>query len=55
MVLGNKKMRERLTLLLQQATANSECPEEFRNAANESIEKQNDAEETKRLAPVLRL
>ena len=54
MVLGNKKMRERLTLLLQQATANSECPEEFRNAANEWIEKQNDAEETKRLAPVLR-
>ena len=54
MVLGNKKMKERVTMLLGEATANEECPAEFKALAEEWIEKQNDAEETKRLAALLK-
>ena len=52
MVLGNKKMKERVVLLLQQASENA--PEEFKADAVEWIEKKEDAEETKRLAAILK-
>jgi pyruvate-ferredoxin/flavodoxin oxidoreductase len=54
MVLGNKKMKERVTMLLREATADEKCPAEFKELAEEWIEKQNDAEETKRLAALLK-
>ena len=54
MVLGNKKMRERLALLLSQAAANESSPEEYKALAKEWIEKQDDADETKRLAELLK-
>lgn len=54
MVLGNKKMKERVGMLLREATANEQCPVEFKALAEEWIEKQNDAEETKRLAALLK-
>ena len=54
MVLGNKKMKERVVMLLNEATANENCPEEFKALAAEWIEKKEDAEETKRLAALLK-
>ncbi len=54
MVLGNKKMKERVAMLLQEATANAQCPEEFKALAAEWIEKKDDADETKRLAELLK-
>ena len=54
MVLGNKKMKERVAMLLQEATANAQCPEEFKTLAAEWIEKKDDADETKRLAELLK-
>ncbi len=54
MMIGNKKMRERVQLLLQKTTRRDDCPEEFLQLAVEWIAKQNDAEETKRLAPLLK-
>jgi pyruvate-ferredoxin/flavodoxin oxidoreductase len=52
MVLGNKKMKERVTMLLQQASENA--PEEFKALAAEWIEKKEDADETKRIAAELK-
>ena len=54
MVLGNKKMKERVSILFQQAIESEHTPAEFKAAAQEWIEKQNDAEDTKRLAAVLK-
>ena len=54
MVLGNKKMKERVTMLLNEATADEKCPAEFKALAQEWIEKKEDAEETKRLAEALK-
>ena len=54
MALGNKKMKERVAALLQEATAHEDCPEEFKALAAEWIEKRNDADETKRLAGLLK-
>ncbi len=54
MVLGNKKMKERVSMLLREATADENCPAEFKSLAEEWIEKQNDADETKRLAALLK-
>ena len=54
MVLGNKKMKERVSILFKQAIESEHTPAEFKAAAQEWIEKQNDAEETKRLAAVLK-
>ena len=54
MVLGNKKMKERVAMLLQEATANAQCPEEFKALAAEWIEKKDNADETKRLAELLK-
>ncbi len=54
MALGNKKMKERVAKLLQEATTNENCPAEFKALAAEWIEKKNDADETKRLAALLK-
>jgi len=54
MALGNKKMKERVAKLLCEATAFEECPEEFKALAQEWIEKRDDADETKRLAALLK-
>ena len=54
MVLGNKKMKERVAMLFTKAIENEGTPAEFKAAAQEWIEKQNDADETKRLAAVLK-
>ena len=54
MVLGNKKMKERVSILFKQAIESEHTPAEFKAAAQEWNEKQNDAEETKRLAAVLK-
>ena len=54
MVLGNKKMKERVALLLKEATSHEECPAEFKALAAEWIEKKDNADETKRLAEQLK-
>ncbi|MCI6160095.1 MAG: pyruvate:ferredoxin (flavodoxin) oxidoreductase [Prevotella sp.] len=54
MVLGNKKMIERLGMLLQQAIESEHAPAELKALAQEWIEKHNDAEETKRIAAELK-
>ncbi|MBR6981438.1 MAG: pyruvate:ferredoxin (flavodoxin) oxidoreductase [Prevotella sp.] len=54
MALGVKKMKERLTKLLVEATAFDECPEEFKALVQEWIEKREDADETKRLAALMK-
>ena len=54
MVMGNKKMKERVAILLQEVINTPEAPEEYRAAAAEWIEKKDDAEETKRLAKILK-
>lgn len=54
MALGNKKMKERVAKLLAEATAHEDCPAEFKALAAEWIEKKNDADETKRLAALLK-
>ena len=54
MVLANKKMKERVAMLFAKAIENEGTPAEFKAAAQEWIEKQNDADETKRLAAVLK-
>ncbi|MDD7318265.1 MAG: pyruvate:ferredoxin (flavodoxin) oxidoreductase [Prevotella sp.] len=54
MVLGNKKMKERVAQLLLDATSHEDCPAEFKALAEEWIEKREDADETKRLAEQLR-
>ena len=54
MVLGNKKMKERVTMLLKQAIEEDKASAEFKALAAEWIEKQNDADETKRIAAELK-
>ncbi|MBO4819840.1 MAG: pyruvate:ferredoxin (flavodoxin) oxidoreductase [Prevotella sp.] len=54
MALGVKKMKERLTKLLVEVTAFDECPEEFKALVQEWIEKREDADETKRLAALMK-
>ncbi|MDD7258313.1 MAG: pyruvate:ferredoxin (flavodoxin) oxidoreductase [Prevotellaceae bacterium] len=54
MVLGNKKMIERLEMLLQQSIESDHAPAELKALAQEWIEKRNDAEETKRIAAELK-
>ena len=54
MVIGNKKMKERIALLFKQVIDSEEAPAEYKAAAAEWIEKREDAEETKRLAEILK-
>ena len=54
MVMGNKKMKERVALLLQKVVDEKMGSEEYQAAAAEWIEKREDAEETKRLAAILK-
>ena len=54
MVIGNKKMKERIALLFKQVIESEEAPAEYKAAAAEWIEKREDAEETKRLAEILK-
>ena len=54
MVIGNKKMKERVAMLLQQVVETESAPAEYKAAAAEWIEKREDAEETKRLAAILK-
>ena len=52
MVLGNKKMKERVVMLLQQAAEGA--PEEFKALAEEWIANKEDADKTKEIAPKLK-
>ena len=54
MVLGNKKMKERVTVLLNEAIAKDDTPAEFKAAAQEWIDAQNDAEGSKAAAAKLK-
>ena len=54
MALGNKKMKERVAKLLSDATANEQCPAEFKELAAEWIANREDADKTKEIAPKLR-
>ena len=54
MVIGNKKMKERIALLFKQVIESEEAPAEYKAAAAEWIEKREDADETKRLAEILK-
>ena len=54
MALGNKKMKERVAKLLCEATEAEQCPEEFKALAKEWIEKREDADESKRLAELIK-
>ena len=51
MTLANKKMKARLTELMTKAQTCTCCSDELKSLMNEWIEKQNDAEATKVLAP----
>ena len=54
MVMGNKKMKERVAKLLLEAAANEQASDAFKALAQEWIEKAEDAEETKRIAAELK-
>ena len=54
MVLANKKMKARLTALLQESIASDKTPAEFKEAAQAWIEGQNDADASKAAAAVLK-
>ena len=54
MVIGNKKMKERVAKLFQELIDSDKTPAEFKGAAAEWIEKREDADETKRLAAILK-
>ena len=54
MVIGNKKMKERVAMLLQKVVDEKMGSAEYQAAAAEWIEKREDAEETKRLAAILK-
>ncbi len=54
MALANKKMKSRVAMLLEEATASEACPEAFKALATEWIEKKEDADETKRIAAQLK-
>ena len=54
MVLGNKKMKERVTVLLNEAISKEDAPAEFKAAAQEWIGAQDDAEASKAAAAKLK-
>ena len=54
MVLANKKMKQRITALLQQLIADEKTPAEFKAAAQQWIEQQNDAQGSKAAAAALK-
>ena len=54
MVLGNKKMKERITILLNQLMAKDSTPADFKAAAQKWIENKEDAEGSKAAAAELR-
>ena len=54
MVLGNKKMKERVTVLLNEAISKEDTPVEFKAAAQEWIGAQDDAEASKAAAAKLK-
>ena len=54
MVLGNKKMKERITILLNEAIAKDETPTDFKAAAEEWIAGKDDAEASKAAAAKLK-
>ena len=54
MVLGNKKMKERITILLNEAIAKDETPADFKAAAEEWIASKDDAEASKAAAAKLK-
>lgn len=54
MVLGNKKMKERVTILLNEAIAKDDTPAEFKAAAQEWIEDKEDADASKAVAAKLK-
>jgi pyruvate-ferredoxin/flavodoxin oxidoreductase len=54
MVLGNKKMKERVTLLFNQAIASEHTPAEFKAAAQEWIDCNDDADASKAVAEKLK-
>ena len=54
MALGNKKMRERIVMLLSELLANDSVPADFKEAANEWINTKDDADASKLSAPKLK-
>ncbi len=54
MVLGNKKMKERVSVLLNEAIANEETPAEFKAAAQEWLAGKDDADASKAAAAKLK-
>ena len=54
MTLANKKMKKRITLLLQQKMENEHAADDFKQAAQQWIDNQNDAEGSKAAAAVLK-
>ncbi|WP_314826759.1 pyruvate:ferredoxin (flavodoxin) oxidoreductase, partial [Segatella baroniae] len=55
MALGNKKMKERIVKLLNDATAHEDCPAEFKEAAEKWIAGKDDADASKEAAAELKL
>jgi pyruvate-ferredoxin/flavodoxin oxidoreductase len=54
MVLANKKMKQRIQILLEQEIADEKVPAEFKAAAQQWIEQQNDAQGSKAAAAALK-
>ena len=54
MVLGNKKMKERVTMLLTQMIESDKTSDEYKALAQEWIDNKEDADKTKEIAPKLR-
>ena len=54
MALGNKKMKERVAKLLQEACENPNASDEYKALAKEWIDNKEDADKTKEIAPKLR-
>ena len=54
MAMGNKKMRERIAVLLNESMANDHTPAEFKEAAQEWLDNMNDADASKVAAAKLK-
>ncbi|MDD6553147.1 MAG: pyruvate:ferredoxin (flavodoxin) oxidoreductase [Prevotellaceae bacterium] len=54
MTLANKKMKKRITMLLQEAMAKDDTPADFKAAAQQWIDNQNDADGSKAAAAALK-
>ena len=54
MVLGNKKMKERVSMLFKDVISQENTPEEFKALAEQWIEQKENADETKRLAELIK-